>query len=281
MIVRAPGKLLLTGAYAVLQGAPAVVAAVARYAYARGGGPVDTRALYSGTTKLGLGSSAAAIVAQYGFEAASRGEDLSSAAVRRRIFSEARAAHAREQSGGSGVDVAASTYGGVLLYDIDAGPRAARLPTGLAMEAFFSGTSARTSDLRAKVDALEGRDAALHARCMAQLATSAKAGAAALSAHDAAAFVDAARATLRALDDLGKAADAPIVPDAFHELSRTAEQAGAAFLPSGAGGGDVGVLVGAAPLPPAFFRRALDVGFRPLAIAIDADGLRVVRAEEV
>jgi phosphomevalonate kinase len=280
LIVRAPGKLLLTGAYAVLEGAPAVVAAVNRYAYARETG-VDTRALYDGKTKLGLGSSAAVIVATRGLEAAKRGEDLASRQVRDRIFAEARAAHAREQSGGSGVDVAASTYGGLLVYEMATGARAAALPGDLSIEALFSGTSARTSDLRALVDGLRARDPGLHARCMAELASAARAGAAAVTAGAAPEFVEAARATLRALAGLGKAADAPIVPEAFHDLACTAEQAGAAFLPSGAGGGDVGVLVGPGPLPSGVLRRALDLGFRPLAIALDADGLRVARAEEV
>jgi phosphomevalonate kinase len=158
------------------------------------------------------------------------------------------------------------------------GARPFALPSGLTLEAFFSGTSARTSDLRARVEALRERDAALYAERMAELAAAAQRGARALTSND---FVDAARATLRALDDLGKAADGPIVPEMFRALARTAEDLGAVFLPSGAGGGDVGVFVGAAPPPSAFLRRALDLGFRPLAIAIDTDGLRVARGDEV
>src|SRR5262245_32806891 len=98
MIARAPGKLILTGEYAVLDGAPALVIAVDRRAIARqtrpppprGSSPflvavaaeiaarrgegdpaaaramrvaVDSSAFYDGTTKLGLGSSAAVTVA--------------------------------------------------------------------------------------------------------------------------------------------------------------------------------------------------------------------------
>ena len=95
MIVSAPGKLILAGEYAVLRGGIAVVAAVRRRAVARvvphdpgrvlspfldaaarvlesadaadaaallrGSIEVDTSALHDGPTKLGLGSSAAAI----------------------------------------------------------------------------------------------------------------------------------------------------------------------------------------------------------------------------
>jgi phosphomevalonate kinase len=284
-IVRAPGKLLLTGAYAVLTGAPAVVVAVNRYAVAREGSAVDTRALYTGdepARKLGLGSSAASVVACLGLAAATRGEDLAARPVRDRVFRVARTVHAEEQSGGSGVDVAASTYGGLLVYDLASGARTAALPRGIAIEAFFSGASARTSDLIGTVEALRARDAAAHAACLLPLSVAARAGAAAVDANDGGAFLVAARATGGALDALGRAADAPIVPQPFLALARVAEEEGAAFLPSGAGGGDVGVWIGpAASPPPGFLRRALDLGFRPLAIAIDADGLRAVRADEV
>jgi hypothetical protein len=113
---------------------------------------------------------------------------------------------------------------------------------------------------------------------MAELAIAARAGA---DAKTCGAFVDAGRATLRALTSLGEAANAPIVPEAFARLASAAEALGAAFLPSGAGGGDVGVFIGDGPMPSGFLGRALDAGFRPLAIAIDDGGLRVVRGDEV
>jgi len=109
--VRAPGKLMLLGAYAVLDGAPALVVAVDRHAVADGArvgeasrevraaigdapAPhVDVSGLYQGEAKLGLGSSAAALVATLGLLEAERGADLASKAVRDAIFTAARAAH--------------------------------------------------------------------------------------------------------------------------------------------------------------------------------------------
>jgi len=67
--VIAPGKLVLTGAYAVLEGAPAIVAAVDRYAVVdtQSPGKVDVRSLHDEAgQKLGLGSSAASLVASFG-----------------------------------------------------------------------------------------------------------------------------------------------------------------------------------------------------------------------
>ena len=86
--------------------------------------------------------------------------------------------------------------------------------------------------------------------------------------------VTAARATLRALDALGRDADVPIVPPAFLELARLAEQADAAFLPSGAGGGDVGVYLGSSQPPPELTLRAVALGMRPLGVKVDSSGLR-------
>jgi hypothetical protein len=111
---------------------------------------------------------------------------------------------------------------------------------------------------------------------MRDLGSAAEAGATAIDAGSVHAFVDAARATLRALAALGEDADAPIVPGAFLDLARVAEAHGAAFLPSGAGGGDVGVWVGPSAPSPEALEKALAVGLRPLGVKIDQLGLHAL-----
>lgn len=291
MRAAAPGKLVVTGAYAVLEGAPAIVLAVDRCAIAdtaRTADPVtrevrealgdgaapfcDATALADGGTKLGLGSSAAVLVATLGALALDRGEDLESGAVRRAIFDVARDAHARAQGGGSGVDVAASVWGGALVYVRGLRPRAVRLPPGLVWEAFFSGASARTSELRARVDAAQPGP---RARAMNGLAEAARAAERAL-ALGAPPFVAAARDTGAALAELGAVSGAPIVTAAVRELSALAAAESAAFLPSGAGGGDVALWVGSARPSPAFLCLAEALGMRPLDLGLDQRGLRAV-----
>jgi phosphomevalonate kinase len=280
MIVRAPGKLVITGAYAVLEGAPAIVCAVDRYAYASTESPeIDTRELYKGHAKLGLGSSAASLVARLGAAAAQRGDDLRAPRVREAIFREARAEHAHAQSGGSGVDVAAATWGGVLRYAIGAEGHEHRplaVPPDLAFEAFWSGTPASTAGLRARVDALRERDARRWEARFTELKAVAIVAAGELEAGRVQGFLEAVRRTLRALAALGEDAEAPIVPAAFRELAQIAEAHGAAFLPSGAGGGDAGVYVGTCPPPPEVMRRAFDLDLRPLGMKVDAAGLSAV-----
>lgn len=276
MMVVAPGKLLITGAYAVLRGAPAVVMAVDRYARAQVGAPVDTTALYSGRTKMGLGSSAAFLVAKIGLEMAAEGQDLTNDRVRADIFSRAWAEHTAKESGGSGVDIAASTYGGVLIYTMPGHVVRTALPTRISFEAFWTGRSAKTRDLRANVDGLRQRDPRLYDACVANLRAASTQAAGALHAEDAHTFVRAARETAYALRHLGEAANAPIFPDDVVELADLAETEDAALYPSGAGGGDIVIYVG--PKPPSdALRRAIErAAFSRVDLRVDDGGVRAL-----
>lgn len=143
MTARAPGKLFVTGAYAVLEGHPAIVLAVDRFAHARlvgcGEGStrpevvavakrldadppaVDVSSLEEHGRKLGLGSSAAAAVAAAGAILVARGEDLDDPTVRRQALDLALRAHRDVQPRGSGGDVAAAALGGAIVVRL---PRA-------------------------------------------------------------------------------------------------------------------------------------------------------------
>lgn len=297
MKVAAPGKLLLAGAYAVLEGAPAVVVAVDRYAVADGdrraarptpevraalgsadAPEVDASALRDSGLKLGLGSSAAMLVASLGVVHARAGEDLRAPEVRRALFDEARAAHAQVQSGGSGVDVAASVHGGVLEYALapDGSARADRidsLPPGLVLDVFWCGVPATTTGMRELVLGLRRRDAGVHRARIDAIGEAARAAVTAARAGSLHGFVEAARRGAEALDALGRDADAPIFPEATAGLVRLAEADDGAFLPSGAGGGDVFVHVGAREASARFVQAAAAVGMRRLAMHPDTEGV--------
>lgn len=170
MIASAPGKLILTGEYAVLEGAPALVVAVNRRAIARkrvdphlrphGTSPfliavadeiaarrgatdpatiaameiaVDSTQFFDGALKLGLGSSAAVTVAATALALGSADPD--------EVFAIASAAHARAQgprgTRGSGADIAAAVRGGVIAYS-SAGVERVAWPEGLTLISFFT-----------------------------------------------------------------------------------------------------------------------------------------------
>lgn len=288
----APGKVVLSGAYAVLEGAPAIVAAADRYVLADASRPAelltpevsaalgadapapwfDASALRAGGRKLGLGSSAAIVVASLGALELALGVELADAEVRTRVFERALRAHQAAQGGGSGIDVAASTFGGVLVAQRSGSGLALRsleLPAGVRIRVLASETPASTPTLIAAVVALRNRDAALHRRLLGAQADAAERAAAAAIAGEAAGFVAALAAQGRALAALGAAAGVPIVTPSVERLIEAAEQAGAAALPAGAGGGDISLWVTAeaSSEPP-----ALD-GLAPLDLRLGTRGL--------
>jgi phosphomevalonate kinase len=298
VIARAPGKLVISGAYAVLEGAPCLVAAVDRYAVADASRPaafvtdevraaIDAGALAAapwfdasalreaapegGSRKLGLGSSAAILVASL---AAALGDGFDDErALRGAIYPVALAAHRKAQGGGSGVDIAASTFGGVLLAELSrdgalsAAPFA--LPEGTAVEVFASPVAAVTRELLGRVRSLAALAPARHRACLDAAAAGARA---ALEARTVPALVQAISAQTDALAALGEAAGAPIVTDEVSALRAAAADEGGTFAPSGAGGGDIAIFVGHAASSEGFHERARARGLTRVDARVGAAG---------
>ncbi len=313
MLVRAPGKLVLSGAYAVLSGAPAVVTAVDRFVVADAARPAErvtpeVRAalgdavapwfsadeLREGDQKLGLGSSAAILVASLAARVVLERGPLVEPELGRSVLAAALAAHAAAQGGGSGVDVAASALGGTLLYRRAAPDGASRhgtapetappagpsvepvvLPAGLVLEAWWSGAAAVTSELVGRVAALGSREPGTHARLLGAQTEAALAAAQALRDGDDAAFIRSLVAQGRALRALGEAAGAPIVTLAARELGEAAERDGGAVLPAGAGGGDIVVYFGPRASSAEVRAVAARHRHRLLSLAVGARGAHV------
>lgn len=286
----APGKLVLCGEYAVVDGRAAVVAAVDRRATAlvevgappgepalrvRGNDPrwlavtpallteplvesreqpllvavlqeihrrglplpagrieVSTAAFAADGRKLGLGSSAAAAVA---FAAAlldgdPRGPRLDL------LHEIARAAHRAFQGGGSGIDVAASTYGGLLRFQRGAVSPAPSLPDAIDVVVAWTGVSAKTQGF---VDAWRAlADRSRHLEAISAATERFLAACAAGSERDVLLAIHAAR---DAMASMGEAAGIDVVTAEHRRIADITAEAGGAAKPSGAGGGDVAV----------------------------------------
>jgi phosphomevalonate kinase len=300
MKTRAPGKIVLSGAYAVLEGAPAIATAVDRFVVADGskttpsptpevlsafaGAPaprVDASALFggaSGDKKLGLGASAAILVASLAAKVAVERGALADVELASAVFPSALRAHAEAQGGGSGVDVAASAFGGTIAFR-RGGERpqalAVKLPPSLVLEVWWSGRPASTSELVGRVRALRERARARYVRLIDAQAAAALDAEVALGRADGAAFLRALDAQRQALDALGTAANAPIVDDAARALGDAAAALGGAALPAGAGGGDVLVFAGFGASPPEFAALAEGSGYERLGLALGARGVHV------
>jgi phosphomevalonate kinase len=299
----APGKLVLSGAYSVLWGAPCLVAAVSRHAYAFRDEPpthladevraaiaigvldracrVDVSELRAPapggqTRKLGLGSSAAIVVATLAAARRERAidgrfsdEDLQA------IFRDALAAHRRAQGGGSGVDVAASTFGGVVACSITPeglAVRPAPLPEGAHVEVVAATEPASTSGMVARVRAFEASRPEDHARIIGE----ARRGAEATErAGSVSALIDGLRAQDRALRELAAEARVPIFTDELDALAQAAAEEGAFFGPSGAGGGDVGFFVGERPPGRELESALARHGLERLSLRVGAPGVHL------
>ena len=326
MIATAPGKLILSGEYAVLDGAPALVLAVDRRAVARrvasppGGSPfldavaaelaarrgpdhpaaraarelaVDSSAFYDGDAKLGLGSSAAVTVA-----AAARALAEAGPLDRAEVLAVALAAHAAAQgprgARGSGADVAAAVYGGLIVYATAGGvPRieARAWPAGLVLVPFFTGRSADTPRLVAQVTAARAdatRAAAVDA-ALEEIAAASREICAALESPPGGApaprgTADAPRTPLAALaafrraglavDALARATGAVLVPACVTAAREALAPLGAAVKTTGAGGGDLAVaLIPGDAAGTDVTRSLIQAGCQPLHLSLDETGV--------
>lgn len=320
MKVRAPGKLMLAGEYAVLYGGEALCLAVDRYAIVEdavepggftppealaawrhgvasgllrempteGSARFDLAQLGVGAgRKLGLGSSAAGCVAALGWAMArERGRSIFDDDLRP-IGLCARRGHREAQGGGSGVDVLTSACGGLVgvRFDdgLDGAPSISRhhLPRALKWRVFWSGTSVRTSEMIAKVEALRAAAPSAHAACVEAIVAGTNAFERALLADDAAGVVGAVQRINGAMASLGERSGAPIVTAPMARLAARAEQVGAAMKPSGAGGGDVVVAFAQDDLAMDAVRAAAAAeGFEEVDLAADGSGVGAVYERE-
>jgi phosphomevalonate kinase len=311
--VLAPGKAILAGEYAVLHGGPAIAVAVDRcarawLAHGQGTAPspfvvaaldraarelnaphllqsghlgVDSSALFDGTKKIGLGSSAAVTVAALGAAFVAEGRSLDD---KKKLFALADDAHAAAQgTRGSGIDVAVSVYGGAIKFQRKNGEVAVEpveLPDGVRLTFVFTGKSASTPALIAKVKALAESAPARHEAAIGRLMTQANAFCAAIARGDARELIAVADAYREAMQHLGEAASCEIVTREHAELAVLARRHGGAAKPSGAGGGDLGVAftVGA-DATHALREECRAAGMNVLSLGAPAPGLRLETEE--
>jgi phosphomevalonate kinase len=308
-MVTAPGKLLLLGEYAVLDGFPAIVAAVNRRAsgqFVPGRAPesklvdiavrnasdalgpnraalpsgsvlVDTSAFSLGGTKMGIGSSAATAVVTVGAVLEMAGLAVNDSTDL--VFDVALAAHRAAQDGlGSGADVAAAVYGGMIHYTRPAiGPASIRrLPplAGVEMVVFSTGTPSSTVDCIQAVTAFAKASPERHGQLLPPIVEAVTRFEHGLFARDTLEIIAAISAAHVGMDMLGQASGVPIVTPVLAHAALLAAEVGGAAKPSGAGGGDVGIAFLPDPEAAEEFRgRARDLGLGILDLFVDPTGI--------
>lgn len=311
MIATAPGKLIITGEYAVLDGAPAIVVAVDRRAVARrnatprGSSPfllavadeiaarrgatdpaaraaleisVDSTAFYDRMSKLGLGSSAAVTVAATALALET--------AVPEEVLEVALAAHARAQgprgARGSGADIASAVHGGTIVFTRPPGSATVRVeqrrwPASVTLLPFFTGAPADTAQLVAKVEAARAANPSLVDAALAGISDASRAACTALSAPADIAtvgLIGAIALAANATDRLAIATGIDLVPECVTAARAALVRLGGTAKTTGAAGGDVGVAVIPATADVTIATRLLiEAGCQPLRIARDDTGV--------
>ncbi len=206
--------------------------------------------------KLGLGSSAALTVA------------LAAAVLRHvDVLGVSLKAHRLFQRGsGSGVDVAAAVRGGLIEYrrrDSEITPLS--WPAGLHYRLLWSGTSSNTGEQLSRYAAAENKKSrALLGRAAEDMARAWRSGSRVLDAFPA--YIE----TLRQFSvdhDLG-------IFDAGHDkLVTDAAAAGLVYKPCGAGGGDIGILLGSSGVALDEFiadgRQSLECALDPAGVSLE------------
>lgn len=301
MIASAPGKLVLSGAYVVLDSAPAVVAAVGRYAVADSARQasfvseelraafgdsavphVDTMSMRSGGRKLGLGSSAAAVVATLAVSRLAapdrpqppRLQPADLDAIERQAY----LAHRRAQGGGSGIDVVASTRGGILRCTIREGepPHSAPLvaPVGLVLEAWVCPESGSTPSLLRGIKTLRQARPAHYDALVAPAVEGAHQAADGFAHGNIDEVLAGAQKQLGAMMALGDTSGCPIIPNYLRALAPLAEKQGGLIAQAGAGGGDIALYFGAEPTAAQFRQEATSLGLRLLPLVFGCHGAK-------
>lgn len=242
-------------------------------------GLLDSSAFYFGDAKLGLGSSAAALVAFAAAWTARLG--LPRPPLERLVE-----LHRRFQNGaGSGLDVATAVTGGVIEFRLDSNSLplvgSVRMPNSVGFASIFAGRSASTPDFVARYRAWRNerpREAEERQRMMESIA---EAGCAAVREGDGRELLRAVDRYGEELDRLGRAMDADVVTAEHRAIRELARRFGLAYKVSGAGGGDLGLAVGENPEALAAFARTADEnGYMAANLHLDEKGLVVEELTE-
>jgi len=192
--------------------------------------------------KLGLGSSAAVCVALTGALAKLFGiaGDIQQLALD--------VHHEFQKKAGSGVDVVNSYQGGMISYrrsfDENIAPQTSGLswPQGLYMLPVWTGEAASTTELLARFDRYRDAEPATFGPAMAELKTAADSLEAAWQNQPAVSLMDALALHARKLKDLDTLAGVGIYSARHVDFQKRAAAIGAVYKPSGAGGGDFGLM---------------------------------------
>lgn len=244
---------------------------------------IDSSRFFAAGKKLGLGSSAAAMTAWVAAWSTFRGKptigrDVTSLETLIEL-------HRAFQGGlGSGLDIAASLFGGAITYEVlpDSAPRigSAQLPNSVGFKSVYTGYPASTRDFVGAFNnwvTSRPKGAREQLQVLGQLAVD---GCAAASENKADEFLQAVSDYGARLEDLGRHIGAEIVTAEHRELVVKAAKFDVVYKVSGAGGGDLGIALSADQDALTAFCAAVEDKYQVVDFCPDKTGLRVEELED-
>lgn len=232
-------------------------------------------------TKFGFGSSAALCSALVAAMAKAFGQNSDAGALFRLALN---AHHFAQGKIGSGIDIAASYFGGYLIYQRvfpddppDKLPQKIGACDGLHFKPVFTGRSASTRTLVRGVNQLKEHSPEIYIGIMNQLKQISLQGSLHFKEHNTTDFLDDVVLFYQALKELGDRSGMPIISESHQKIFDIARAEGVAYKPSGAGSGDIGILFSddTRRLSKAE-EKVRTAGYFPLEIKVEEQGVRVL-----
>lgn len=245
--------------------------------------------------KYGLGSSAAVVTSVV---TAVLEKFLQYRPTRSLIFKLAAIAHVRTQGSGSGADIAASTYGGVLHYKsfqanwlkyelrnaegiipvIQKKWRYLQIgqinfPENIHVRIGWTGKPASTKSLVSEITKLKRHDWSAYEQFLKSSRQAVNLILDSIAHENRELFFKGIKQNRQALARLGEVAQVPIETEMLAQLSEIAEELQGAGKLSGAGGGDCGLaFLQTDKDSKILYERWLECGIQPLPLTIDREG---------
>jgi phosphomevalonate kinase len=228
--------------------------------------------------KLGLGSSAALTVALGWALANQRRRNPLVCADRAGRLAALIEAHNRfQQNHGSGADIAASLYGGSLVFRRRGQPSAtpASLPPRLLLRFVWTGQAASTMSYLGGLERWRSAHRTEYDRIMSGLGILAESAVKSARRGDAGEFLAVTREYAAGLQRLGRAAGLDIVSSVHRRIAAAARTAGMVYKPCGAGGGDFGIALTDDPERLERFQRELEfLDIECIPLRLDSAGVQ-------
>ncbi len=237
--------------------------------------------------KLGLGSSAAVTTSIYGglLSYWNQTQTLTKKYSKKNLFYNANSIHKLAQDKmGSGIDIAASVFGGVLQYQlVDKGkPNSAiiqkiDMPSSLHILPVWTGKQASTTKMVSSINNYYKKERKVYHQFIDEMAELSQQGCLALTQNSTSEFLAIIKSYYQVIKIFGEKSGVPIISKLHKKLADIVYQSGhSVYKSSGAGGGDFGIVISQSEDELIYLKNKIEKnGFKIFDIGLSHKGFQV------